>query len=76
MAKGPTGNIGKAWRKQPSRGFGTNRMMAKRQQMIDNYLAKSNGMAAVSELMANLMDRAGLILEVPTVEAEPESTAA
>ena len=68
MAKGPTGNIGKKWRKQATRGFGANRRVAKQQEIVNSYLRKANGMAAVSELMANLMDRAGLILEVPTVE--------
>lgn len=72
MAKGPTGNIGKAWRKQPSRGYGVNRIVAKQQQMINNYLSKSNGMSAVSNLLANLMDRAGLILPVPAVEEPSE----
>ena len=74
MAKGPTGNIGKVWRKQESRGNGINRVVTQRQQMINNYLAKSNGMAAVSDLLANLMDRAGLILEVPVVEELVEQT--
>lgn len=76
MAKGPAGKIGKAWRKQDTRGKGVNRIVTQRQQAINNYLARANGMAAVSELLANLMDRAGLILEVPTEESTPEVEAA
>lgn len=72
MAKGPTGNIGKAWRKQDTRGSGINRAVTQRQEIINSYLRKANGMNAVSNLLANLMDRAGLILEVPEVKQEPE----
>jgi hypothetical protein len=75
MAKGPTGKIGKAWRKQDTRGNGINRAVTQRQQAINNYLARANGMAAVSNLLANLMDRAGLILEVPVQEPTPEAEA-
>lgn len=66
MAKGPTGNIGKAWRKQESRGYGVNRKLAKQQDWVNRHPLKLN---AMSELLANLMDRAGLILEVPQEEA-------
>lgn len=75
MAKGPTGNIGKKWRKQATRGFGVNRRVAKQQEIVNSYLRTANGMSAVSELMANLMDRAGLILEVPTAEESVKETA-
>lgn len=65
MAKGPTGNIGKAWRKQATRGYGVNRKLAQQQDWVNRHPLKIN---AVSELLANLMDRAGLILAVPQEE--------
>ena len=74
MAKGPT-KRGKLWRTQPSKGPGINRMITKRQEVINSYLRKANGMDAVSPLLAALMDRAGLILEVPVQEVQEEAVA-